>query len=215
MSVLGRGIAALLLIIPLLACAQSVPEQYKEGTNYELITPPQPTENSDTVEVREVFWYACPHCSLLEPALLAWLKHKPANVTFIRMPAVLNPSWELLSRAYYAAEDLGVLDKIHEPLFHAIHEEHKPMNTDKEVISFFTAHGVKEDDIRNTMTSFSVETKLRRSKQMVERYGLTGVPAIIVNGKYRTNVSMAGSNDAVFKVVDFLVKKESAAAHGK
>jgi len=108
-----------------------------------------------------------------------------------------------------------VLDKIHEPLFHAIHEEHKPMNTDKEVISFFTAHGVKEDDIRNTMTSFSVETKLRRSKQMVERYGLTGVPAIIVNGKYRTNVSMAGSNDAVFKVVDFLVKKESAAAHGK
>jgi len=213
MSALGRGFAALLLMIPLLACAQTASEPYQEGTHYELINPPQPTASSTTVEVVEVFWYACPHCFHLEPALESWLKHKPANVTFLRMPAVFNPSWELLSRAYYAAEDLGVLDKIHGPLLHAIHEEHKPMNSDKNLISFFTAHGVKDDDIRNAMSSFSVETKLRRAKQMGERYGLTGVPAIIVNGKYRTNVSMAGSNDAVFKVVDFLIKKESAAPH--
>jgi thiol:disulfide interchange protein DsbA len=215
MSALGRGFAALLLIIPLLACAQSAPEQYQEGTHYQLITPPQPTESSATVEVTEVFWYACPHCFHLEPALEAWLKHKPANVTFIRLPAAFNPNWELLARAYYSAEDLGVVAKIHEPLFHAIHEEHTPMNTDKDVITFFTAHGVKEDDIRNAMGSFSVATRVRRSKQMGERYGLTGVPAIIINGKYRTDVGMAGGNDALLKVVDFLIKKESAAAHGK
>jgi protein dithiol oxidoreductase (disulfide-forming) len=215
MSALGRGFAALLLIIPLQACAQAAPEQYQEGKQYQLINPPQPTENSATVEVKEVFWYACPHCFHLEPALEAWLKHKPANVTFIHMPAVLGPTWELLARAYYSAEDLGVVDKIHEPMFNAIHVEHTPMNTDQDVIKFFTAHGVKEDDIRNAMGSFSVETKVRRAKQMGERYGLTGVPAIIVNGKYRTDVGMAGGSDELFKVVDFLIKKESAAAHGK
>ena len=215
MSALGRGFAALLLIIPLLACAQSAPEQFQEGTHYQLLNPPQPTENSATVEVTEVFWYACPHCFHLEPALEAWLKHKPANVTFIRLPAAFSPNWELLARAYYSAEDLGVVAKIHEPLFHAIHEEHAPMNTDKDVIAFFTAHGVKEGDIRDAMASFSVATKLRRSKQMGERYGLTGVPAIIVNGKYRTDVTMAGGNAELFKVVDFLIKKEGAAVHGK
>ncbi len=215
MSALGRGFAALLLIVPLLACAQPASEQYQEGKQYELISPPQPTGNSATVEVVEAFWYACPHCFHLEPTLEAWLKHKPADVTFIRMPAAFNPSWELLARAYYSAEELGVLDKIHEPLFNAIHEKHEPMNTDQDVISFFTAHGVKEDDIRNAMSSFSVETKVRRAKQMGMRYGITGVPAFIINGKYRTDVGMAGGPDALFKVVDFLIKKESAAMHGK
>lgn len=215
MSAFGRGLAALLLIIPLLACAQSAPEPFQAGTQYELITPPQPTENSATVEVVEVFWYGCPHCFHLEPTLEAWLKHKPANVTFVRMPAALNPSWEVLARAYYAAEDLGVVDKIHEPLFKAIHEQHLPMNTDDDVVAFFAAHGVKEADARNAINSFSVATKVRRSKQMGERYGITGVPAVIVNGKYRTNVGMAGSAEALFKVVDFLVTKESTAAHGK
>lgn len=215
MSALGRGFAALLLTIPLLACAQTAPEPYQEGTQYERINPPQPTESGARIEVTELFWYGCPHCFHLEPALEAWLKHKPANVTFIRMPAVLGSNWELLGRAYYAAEDLGIIDKIHEPLFQAIHEQHLPMTTDQEVINFFTAHGVKEDDIRNAMGSFSVATKVRRSKQMSERYGITGVPAIIVNGKYRTSVGQAGGNDQLLKVVDFLIMKESAAAHGK
>ena len=212
MSALGRGIAALLLIVPLLACAEPAPEQYKEGTNYELISPPQPTENTATVEVTEVFWYACPHCSHLEPALLAWLKHKPANVTFIRMPAVLNPSWELLARAYYVAEDLNVLDKTHGAIFSAIHTQHVNLNTDDDVIAFFKTQGLAEADVRNAMSSFSVETKLRRAKQMGERYGITGVPAIIVNGKYRVTGSLAGSNENIIKVVDFLVSKESAPA---
>lgn len=216
MRALARGFAALLLILPVLACAKTAPEQFQEGVQYHLINPPQPTDSApNKVEVVEVFWYGCPHCFHLEPTLLTWLKHKPANVDFVRMPAALNPNWELLARAYYAAEELGVLDKIHEPLFNAIHEQHKPMRSDSDVIAFFVAHGVREADIRSALTSFSVETKLRTARQKGERYGVTGVPAIIVNGKYRTDVGMAGSIDNLFKVVDFLVRKESSAAHGK
>lgn len=215
MSALGRGFAALLLIIPLLACAQSAPEQFQEGTQYQLITPAQPTDSGANVEVVELFWYGCPHCFHLEPTVTEWLKHKPSNVTFIRVPAVLNSSWELLTRAYYAAEDLGILNKIHGPLFHAIHEQHATMNTDKDVIAFFVAQGVAEADISDAMNSFSIETKLRRARQMGESYGITGVPAVIVNGKYRTNAGLAGSTENIFKVVDFLIKKESNAAHAK
>jgi thiol:disulfide interchange protein DsbA len=215
MSALGRGFAALLLIMPLLACAQSTPAQFQEGVQYQRITPALPTDSGANVEVVELFWYGCPHCFHLEPALAAWLKHKPANVTFIRVPATLNPAWELLARAYYAAEDLGVLDKIHGPLFHAIHEQHTPMNTDKDVIAFFVAHGVTEADIGNAMNSFSVETKLRRARQLAEQSGTSGVPAILVNGKYRTSAGEAGSSENLLKVVDFLIKKESVAAHVK
>ena len=215
MSLLGRGLAALLLIIPLLACAQTAPQQFQEGTNYELVTPAQPTDSGTNVEVVELFWYGCPHCFHLEPTVTEWLKHKPSNVTFIRVPAVLGPNWGLLARAYFAAEDLGVLNKIHGPLFHAYHELHTPMNTDNDVIAFFVAQGVAEADIRDAMNSFSVETKMRRARQMSENYRLTGVPTIIVNGKYRTNASMAGSTENIFKVVDFLIKKEITAAHAK
>lgn len=212
MKVLGRGFAALLLIIPLLACAQTAPPAFQEGVHYQLVSPPQPTDSGDKIEVLELFWYGCPHCFHLEPVVAEWLKHKPANVTFTRMPVTLNPSWELLARAYYVAEDLGVLDKTHGPLFAAIHTQHINLNTDDDVIAFFKTQGLAEADVRNAMASFSVETKMRRAKQMGERYGITGVPAIIVNGKYRVTGSLAGSNENIIKVVDFLVRKENAPA---
>jgi len=216
MRALGRGFAVLFLILPILACAKPAPEPFQEGVQYQLINPPQPTDSGpNKVEVVEMFWYGCPHCFHLEPELAAWLKHKPANVDFVRIPAALNPTWELLARAYYSAEELGVLDKIHTPLFHAIHELHTPMNSDADVVAFFVAHGVHEADIRAAMTSFSVDTKVRNARQKGERYGITGVPAIIVNGKYRTDVGMAGSTANLFKVIDFLVRKESSAARGK
>lgn len=216
MRALARGFAVLFLMLPVLACAKPAPEQFQEGVQYQLINPPQPTDSApNKVEVVEMFWYGCPHCFHLEPTLAAWLKHKPANVDFVRIPAALNPRWELLARAYYAAEELGVLDKIHKPLFDAIHEQHKPMNSDADVIAFFVAHGVPETTIRTALSSFAVDTKVRTARQKGERYGITGVPAIIVNGKYRTDVGMAGSTDNLFKVVDFLVRKESSAVHGK
>ena len=95
---------------------------YNEGEHYEAITPAQPTSSKDQVEVVEMFWYGCPHCFRLEPFVDRWLKKKPANVKFVRMPGVFRPSWEIHARAYYTAEILGVVDKVHRPMFDAIHE---------------------------------------------------------------------------------------------
>jgi len=176
---------------------------------YEMVIPPQPTTSKDKVEVVELFWYGCPHCFKLEPYVERWLKRKPANVKFVRMPGMFRPSWEIHGRAYYTAEVLGVVDKVHKPMFEAIHEQKRSLSNEASIMALFKENGVSEKDFKRVFRSFAVETKLRRAKDMGQRYGARGVPAIIVNGKYRTGATQSGGNARVFKVVNELVKMES------
>jgi thiol:disulfide interchange protein DsbA len=205
---LAIALVAALVFFGMNSTAQAV--QLVEGQNYVLVSPPQPTSTKNKIEVRELFWYGCPHCFHLEPYVKRWLKTKPANVEFVRMPAVLNPSWELLARAYYTAQILGIVDKIHTPLFDAIHQKRQRMNSEGEIMEFFKKFGVPEDKFRRIFRSFAVETKIRRSRDMGLRYGARGVPTVIVNGKYRTGAEEAGSPSKVFKVVDQLIKLEES-----
>lgn len=193
------------LLWPVVASAAA---NYKEKIHYELVQPPQPTTTKDKVEVVEMFWYGCPHCNALEPYVERWLKRKPENAEFVRIPAVFRPSWELHARAFYTAEILGVLDKTHSAMFEAIHNQKRHLNTEEELMKFFAEHGVKNDDFKRVFHSFAVEAKVRRAKDLSQRYGIKGVPAIIVNGKYRTGAQLAGGNANIFKVVNFLVDKE-------
>ena len=180
-----------------------------EGIEYKLVSPPQPTITREKIEVVELFWYGCPHCFHFEPDLKKWLKTKPKNVVFYRIPAVFNERWGIHARAFYAAEALGILDKIHEPLFEEIHKNKKKLNSVKEIKAFFARHGVSVEDFNNVFNSFAVDAKVRRAKDLSKRYGLDGVPTLIVNGKYRTDGPMAGGRNGMLKVLDFLIKKES------
>lgn len=178
--------------------------------DYEMVTPPQPTTAAKgQVEVVEVFWYGCPHCFRLEPYVERWLKRKPKNVKFVRIPGMFRPSWEIHGRAYYTAEILGVVDKVHRAMFDAIHEQKRRMNDEASIMALFKNHGVSEKDFKRVFHSFAVETKIRRAKDMGRRYGIKGVPSLIINGKYRTGAQEAGGNSKVFKVVNRLVKQES------
>ena len=181
---------------------------FKEGVKYQRIANPQPTSTSDKIEVLEFFWYGCPHCYQLEPDVEAWLKSKPDDVEFIRMPAVLGPSWELLTRAYYTADLLEATDKIHKTLFERLHKERKRIRNANELKEFFVEQGVSAEDFDNTFASFAVITKTNRSKQVSQLYGITGVPALVVNGKYLVTAKMAGSNKQMLEVVDYLVEQE-------
>ncbi len=192
-----------------LMASSSFAATYNAGEHYEIISPAQPTSSKDKIEVVEMFWYGCPHCFRLEPFVERWLKKKPANVKFVRMPGVFRPSWEIHARAYYTAEILGVVDKVHRPMFDAIHEMKKRMDTESSILALFKKNGVSEKDFKRVFRSFAVETKLRRAKDMGTRYQARGVPALIVNGKYRTSGHAAGSNSKVFKVVNQLIKMES------
>lgn len=190
---------------------------YDEGIEYLKITPPVPTENSQKVEVVEVFWYGCPHCYHFEPRLVKWLKHKPANVEFIRIPAVFpnRPLWELHARAYYTAELLGILDKTHEALFDAIHKYHQRLFDEDSLADFYAKYGVDKKLFKETMHSFGVQMKVDRAKELCRRYGIDGVPTIVINGKFKTFASLTNGEAGMLKVTDFLIDKEWKAMQAK
>lgn len=184
---------------------------YDEGIEYLLIKPPVDTSAPGKIEVVEVFWYGCPHCYRFEPDLVKWKKSKPANVEFVRVPAIFpnRPIWENHARAYYTAEVLGVLDKIHQPLFDALHKNKQRVYSQEQLASFFAQYGVSSEDFNNTYKSFAVDVKIRRARELTNRYGIDGVPTLIINGKYRTYSSIANGHQGMLDVTDFLIKKES------
>lgn len=187
-----------------------------EGIEYKLVSPPQPTITKNNIEVIEFFWYGCPHCYNFEPKLNAWLDNKPSNVTFIRIPAIFNPTWALHARAFYSAQSLGIMEKrnaenetFHTALFHEIHKKKKHLHTKNDIQAFFARFGISKEDFNNTFDSFAVNTKVGRAETLSKRYKLDGVPTLIVNGKYRTDGPMGGGHEGMLKVLDYLIEKES------
>ena len=207
MKNLAKILASSLLLLGLSLSAQA--EDYQEGVHYERIDPAQPTVTGNKVEVRQMFWYGCPHCFRFEPYLERWLRKQPKESEFVRMPAIFRPSWENHARAYYTAELLGVVDKVHMPLFNAIHLEKKHLDTDEQLREFFAKFGVDKIEFTKTFRSFAVETRVRRSKALAQRYAVQGVPVFIVNGKYRVSNRSTGSSANTVKVINYLVKKEA------
>lgn len=204
-------ICVLTLGLTMLPYGPARAEMLAEGIDYVKLVAPQPTSDASKIEVVELFWYGCPHCYHLEPLINKWAAALPEDVNFVRMPAILNPRWEILARAYYTAELLGVLDQVHEPLFKAIHADKQKFDTEDQIAAFFAAQGVDDKKFRDTFKSFGVAAKLNRAKQMTQRYGINGVPALVINGKYRTSASEAGSHENMLKVTDKLIAQERAA----
>ena len=196
----------MLFIVPLTLQAADL---FKEGEHYERIKPEVATTTDGKVEVVEVFWYGCHHCFAFEPYINDWVKSKPDNVEFRRVPGVFARNWIPHARAYYTAEVLGVLDTIHTPLFEAIHEEGRSIGDEDTLARFFAEHGVAEADFHEAYNSFSVDTKTRQALTASKEYGISGVPSMIVNGRYRTSARLAGTYENLLKVVDELVAKES------
>jgi thiol:disulfide interchange protein DsbA len=201
-------IAALAMLAPVAASAQdSIDPQGK----YELIDPPQPTDTPGKVEVVDVFWYGCPHCFSFLPAMEAYEANKPDYVEIRRMPAIFRQNWEVHARAYYTAMLLNVVDRIHRPLFEAIHVKKLPLDSRESLREFFVAHGVDGEAFDKTFDSFAVETLLRKSTVMQGRYGVRGTPSVIVNGKYRVSASLAGGYEQMVQVADALAAREHKA----
>jgi thiol:disulfide interchange protein DsbA len=180
---------------------------YTEGVEYKAV-PPQPTDTGDKIEVLEFFWYGCPHCYTFEPYIQAWKKTKPANVEFVRVPAIFRPDWEVQARTYYALSNMGVIEDLHEKIFAAIHVDKKKLNTKEQLTNFLVEKGVDRKKFEEQYSSFSVDTMVRKAKKKQTGYRIQGVPSIAVNGKYLSSGSMSGSYDNLVKILDFLVNKE-------
>ena len=174
------------------------------GKDYTVVANPGKVEVPGKIEVREFFWYGCPHCFKLEPHMQTWLKNIPKDVRFVRTPAAMNPIWEQGARGYYVSEALGVHKNTHLPLFHAIHVNGQQIFDQASLAQFYTKYGADTKKFNSLFNSFAITGKINKAKNLAMDYQLTGVPAVVVNGKY----IVQGDSQRVIQVVNYLVDKE-------
>ncbi len=177
---------------------------------YAIVDPPQQTLDSNSVEVLEFFWFGCPHCFAFEPAINEWVKNKPDYVSFVRSAPPLNPNWEGHSRFFYAAEQLGVTEQVFEQLFDAIHKDRRRLSRPKDLAAFAGEMGIDKEQFLKTMDSFSVNSGIKRAVLLAQGSRVTGVPSLLINGRYMTSPSMAGSYEKTFEILDRLAAEEKA-----
>jgi len=183
---------------------------FLEGVEYQRLSHPQPVETGKNIEVREYFWYGCPHCYVLEPHLEKWLKTKPANAHLVRVPGVFNERWAIHARTYYAFEALGLTSKLHRKLFDGIHAQKQPLDDPAMIADFVKDNGGDRKAFLDTYNSFGVQASVGRASRAAQAINLQSVPALVVDGKYITNANIAGGYDKVPAVLNFLVKLAAA-----
>jgi len=197
--------------IVLAQAAAPAARKFKLGTHYERLTPTQPTSSGPNhIEVAEIFWYACPHCYTFDPYLESWKENLPDDVSFVRIPALWNELLQMHGRIYYTAEALGKLDEMHSDIFREIHVNRNSLNNPALIGELFAKYGVDAATFDKTFESFAVYTKIQRADELARRYRVASVPTVIVNGKYTTNATMAGSYPNLIEVINELVDMERA-----
>lgn len=188
--------------------------RWQEGTNYKRLIPAQPTDvAADKIEVVEVFWYGCTHCYALEPYLAKWQEKKPSYIQFVRVPVVWGLSHQAHARLFYTLQVLGRQD-LHPAVFRETQvagnalASNDEAQTEKLQAAFAQRHGIKEEDFRKAYRSFEVNTKVQRAQDLTRRYRVEGVPAIVINGKYTTDVGSAGNQSRLIELIDDLAARE-------
>ncbi len=208
MRAFARYLTAAALALTALACSAQ-DAQYTEGKQYKKVREIQQPADKKRILVEEFFWYGCPHCYALDPEIHKWSTTKPADVDFVRVPNTLGrPVGALHAKAYYTAESLNALDKMHPALFDAIHKGGQQLDNEAQIAAVFNRTlGLMPDLFTNTFKGFAVDARFRKSEQLSKDYGITSVPVVVVGGKYMTSAAMAGSFETMLKVVDSLVVK--------
>jgi len=192
----------LLFLFPTLLMA----EQYSEGVEYTKYAKPFPVSTGDKIEVREIFWYGCPHCYHMEGPLNKWLNDGiPDNAEFVRMPGIFRDSWVPHARAYYSFDALDQTQKLHHELMYTWHVKKQKLMTEQQIADFVAAQGVDRSAFIDAYNSFSVDSLSRQARIMTKRYGITGVPSLIVDGRYMVSSSLAGGHEEMFSVANYLV----------
>ncbi len=201
------------------ATAGASPTAPVNGTDYRTLDKAQQTDSGKKVEVTEFFWYSCPHCSALEPALEAWVKKQGDKINFKRVPVAFRDSFIPQQKLYYSLEALGLVNSLHGKVFRAIHVERQPLDTDKQIADFIAKQGVDTKKFAETYNSFGIQSKVQRATQLQAAYKVDGVPMIAIDGRYITSPSIVGASlgnrpeailhDATLQVMDWLVTKSA------
>ncbi|MBI6908043.1 thiol:disulfide interchange protein DsbA [Pseudomonas sp. R11F] len=191
--------------------AQAADVPLEAGKTYVELTNPVPVSVPGKIEVVELFWYGCPHCYAFEPTINPWVEKLPSDVNFKRIPAMFGGPWDAHGQLFLTLEAMGVEHKVHNAVFDAIQKQGKRLTKPEEMADFVATQGVDKDKFLATFNSFAIQGQIKQAKELAQKYGVQGVPTMIVNGKYRFDLGTAGGPEAVLNVADQLIAKERAA----
>ncbi|BAP42337.1 thiol:disulfide interchange protein DsbA/DsbL [Pseudomonas sp. 21LCFQ02] len=182
------------------------------GKQYVELSSPVAVSEPGKIEVVELFWYGCPHCYAFEPTINPWADKLPADVHFVRIPALFGGPWDAHGQLFITLEEMGVEHKVHAAIFDAIQNKRQRLTDPEDMAEFLATQGVDKDKFLSTFKSFAVKGKIAKYKELAKQYQVTGVPTMVVNGKYRFDLGTSGGPEATLQVADQLIAKERAAA---
>jgi len=197
----------LMVLVALPAAAQ--PERFLPGVHYRDLA--QPVLEAGDSEALEFFWYGCAHCYAFEPVINPWVEKLPADVNFVRIPAMFGGPWDAHGQLFITLEMMNVEHKVHAAVFEAIQKGGKRLTDKNDMADFIATQGVDKAEFLKTFDSFAVKGKIAQYKELAKKYEITGVPTMIVNGKYRFDLGSAGGAEQTLQVADQLIAKERAA----
>ena len=185
-------------------------ENYKDGVDYKTLKNAVPTTSTDTkIGVSNIFWYGCPHCfTLARLQEGGWKNALGADVDFQETPVIFGKPWQVHAQMFYALESLNLIEKAHFPIFNAVQRQGKRLSNEQEVIDFVEQnYGVKPADFKKAYGSFNVRNRTQKASMITRGAQLMGVPAIVVDGRYVVDPTMAGGLENMLKITNFLVEK--------
>lgn len=204
-TLLSAAILGLAISFSDLSWAQS--PKIEEGFDYRILPTPQPVESKGKVEVIEFFWYGCPHCYDFESELNAWLKRQPKDVIFRKVPVAFRDDLMPHSQLFYALEAMGKGDALNDKVMYAMHKENKRLMTENEITDWVATQGIDRNTFLVTYRSFAVVSKARAARQMADAYRIDGVPTVVMQGRYVTSPSIAGTKAKAISVMEHLEQK--------
>jgi protein dithiol oxidoreductase (disulfide-forming) len=211
---LGFGHPSELTAQPAPAAAQQDPPaaaRFQLNRHYARLTPTQPTSSGpERVEVAVAFWYGSAESRALEALLEAWRARSLERVSLVRVPIVRDPVTRQHARAWFVAQQLDRAAELHAALYQEIHDFGEPLDSDDALLAFFVRQGVDEAVFTRALHSMAVHLQLQRAEELLRRYRVTTVPAVVVNGKYRSTPAMAGSPDQLIELIEVLSAREAA-----
>lgn len=191
-----------------LAMVQAQETRYQAGVHYVELPAAAPTQEPDKIEVAELFWYGCGHCFTFEPIIGEWKKTLPEDVHFRPVPAFFGGAWDTHGQLFYTLESMNELGEAHAAVFQAIHNQGNRLADTDAMVKLLSQYGIDEDEFRKTWSSAGVSLKMNQAKRLAKAYRASGVPTLIVNGKYRIEGGMAGSFEEMLKIAEYLVDQE-------
>lgn len=201
-----RGFLA--AVLAMLGCCLALAAgaaELKAGEDFRVINPPLAAPK-DRIEVTEFFWYGCPHCFDFEPVLAAWVKKLPANVSFRRVPVVTaNNKWVPAAQLYYTLEAMNLVEKLHSDVFIAIHVDRQRLDDEKVLFEWVAKKGVDTKKFREAWSSSGVQSRIQQARELGPAAGLTGVPAVMVQGRYLALTQ--GNYEDLLATIDQLVER--------